>query len=258
MEPQNREKILYRKQSRYNDITVMQKGDFVTLYSPKNVIQSEINLRQPLKPHLEFNCSLLFSLAFCPMPSSILALGLGGGVVPWVLSNSFPEAQVDVVEIDDEMLKVAKNYFGFTPSDRLRVHIADARAFIDRLDRAYDLIILDTYCGIDLAESVDNRSFFEDCAELVSDRGIMAVNLIPRQKGYIEERLKWLRQVPGNVYLLRGLTRANEVVFAGRQHVEKSTLLKNMGLLKKTLPFNLKGKRLLKRFEDYNTPIRRL
>lgn len=258
MDSQNQKKILFRKQSHYNDITVIQKDHFVTLYSPASVIQSEINLRQPLKPHLEFNISLLFSLSFCPRPSSILVLGLGGGVVPWVLSKTFREAHVDVVEIDDEMLKAAENYFGFTPSDRLRVHIADARSFIDRIDQAYDLIILDTYCGINLSESVNNRSFFEDCAELVSDRGILAVNLVPRRKGYIEERIMWLKHALGNVYLLRGLTRANEVVYAGREHVEKSTLLKNIGLLKKILPFNLKGKRLLKRFEDYNTPTQRL
>lgn len=249
MSPFNQEKILYQKKSRYNDITVTQKGSYVTLYSPEDIIQSEINIKQPLKPHLEFNRYLLFSLVFCPKPSAILVLGLGGGVVPRVLSAICPEAIVDVVEIDAEMLKAAENYFGFTTSSRLRVHLEDARAFIRRTRKEYDLIIVDTYCGLNLPQSIDNPSFFKDCGNLLSEGGILSVNLIPFDKPYMEERLGWIKQALTNICLMRGVTRLNEVVYAGRRSVEKSNLLQNATFLKKRLPFYLKTGQLFKRLE---------
>jgi len=249
MSPFNQEKILYQKKSRFNDITVTQKGPYITLYSPEDIIQSEINIKQPLKPHLEFNRYLLFSLVFYPEPSSILVLGLGGGVVPRVLSAICPEATVDVVEIDAEMLKAAENYFGFRTSSRLRVHLEDAGAFIHRARQGYDLIIVDTYCGLNLPQSVDDPAFFKDCGNLLSERGILSVNLIPFDKPYMEKRLGWIKQVLTHVYLLRGITRLNEVVYAGRRPVEKSNLLKNIDFLKKRLPSNLKSRQLCKRLE---------
>lgn len=249
MNPFNQENILYRKKSRHNDITVAEKGEFVTLYSPEGIIQSEINSKHPQKPHLEFNRYLLFSLVFCPKPSAILVLGLGGGVVPRVLSIIYPEANVDVVEIDAEMLKVAEDYFGFCTSSRLRVHLEDASIFIRRTLQAYDLVIVDTYCGLDLPQSVDNPFFFKNCGKLLSERGILTVNLVPLDESFMEKRLDWIKQSLGVVCLIRGLTRLNEVVYAGRKPVEKSDLLKNAVFLKKILPFNLKSKQLFKRLE---------
>lgn len=221
----------------------------VTLYSPENVIQSEINLKQVLNPHLEFNRYLLFSLVFYPRPSAMLVLGLGGGVVPRILNHIYPRALVDVVEIDPVMLTAARDYFGFTTSANLRVHIADASGYIHGTGRLYDLIFLDTYCGLDLPKSVDSRIFFKNCAARLSEGGFLAANLIPKDKTFLETRLQWLKQVLGSVYLLRGVTRTNEVAYAGRKKPEKSTLLKNAASLKKILPFNLKAKRLIKRLE---------
>jgi len=249
MSPFNQEKILYQKKSRYNDITVTQKGPYITLYSPDDIIQSEINLKQPQKPHLEFNRYLLFSLVFCPSPSTILVLGLGGGVVPRVLSEICPKAAVDVVEIDPEMLKVAEDYFGFTTSDHLHVHLEDACDFIGRTRQKYDLVVIDTYCGLDLPQSVDNPFFFKDCGKILSEKGILTVNLVPFDKHYMEKRVDWIKQVLAHVYLICGITRLNEVVFAVRRPVEKADLLKNAAAMKKRLPGNLKVRQLFKRLE---------
>jgi spermidine synthase len=130
------------------------------------------------------------------------------------------------------------------------VHIEDACAFIGRADREYDMILLDTYCGIELAETVDNRSFFENCAALLSGAGILAVNLIPRRAGHMEERLSWFRHALGHVYLMRGITRTNEVAYARKNPIDKITLAKNLISIKKKLPANLKAKQMLKRLED--------
>ena len=38
-------------------------------------------------------------------------IGLGGGSIPMTFADLFPSAQIDVIEIDDAVVKVAKEYF---------------------------------------------------------------------------------------------------------------------------------------------------
>lgn len=59
------------------------------------------------------------------MPLAVLVVGLGGGSLPLFIHDHFPESCVDAVELDPSMLVVAAQWFGFSPSDRLQVHIAD-------------------------------------------------------------------------------------------------------------------------------------
>lgn len=59
------------------------------------------------------------------MPLAVLVVGLGGGSLPLFIHDHFPESCVDAVELDPSMLEVAAQWFGFSPSDRLQVHIAD-------------------------------------------------------------------------------------------------------------------------------------
>jgi spermidine synthase len=41
--------------------------------------------------------------------------------------------KIDVVEIDSAIAKVATDWFGFAPSDRLTVHVADGLDYVKKL-----------------------------------------------------------------------------------------------------------------------------
>lgn len=109
--------------------------------------QSTIKPRDPA--HLEFEylrvALIGLTLARHP-PQRILIVGLGGGSIPLFLRLAYPDARIDVAEIDPAVLQVAERYFGLRQDARLRVHVGDGRAFIERAAPAsYDLIILDAY-----------------------------------------------------------------------------------------------------------------
>jgi spermidine synthase len=53
---------------------------------------------------------------------------------------------MDVVEIDADILPVA-SYFYFKENEKLKVHSGDARQFIKRSKKKYDIIFLDAYRG---------------------------------------------------------------------------------------------------------------
>ncbi|KAK7817894.1 hypothetical protein U0070_005537 [Myodes glareolus] len=90
---------------------------------------------------------MIFSL-LTETPLALLVVGLGGGSLPLFIHDHFPESRVDAVEIDPSMLEVATRWFGFSQSDRMKVHIADGLAYITSLAGGkarphYDVIMFD-------------------------------------------------------------------------------------------------------------------
>lgn len=59
-----------------------------------------------------------------------LVLGLGGGALCTYLHQTFPQLEIDGIEIDPTMVDLAKKYFGFQPNERLKAHIADGLSFV--------------------------------------------------------------------------------------------------------------------------------
>ena len=77
---------------------------------------------------------------------SLLVLGLGGGSVARVLRALAPRAQIVGVERDPEVLRVAKRRLGLSALG-VEVVEADARVYLARLQRRFDLIVEDLFVG---------------------------------------------------------------------------------------------------------------
>ncbi len=249
------EVILYKKQSPFNDITVTQRGDLVTLWSPETIKQSEVNLLQPLQPKLEYNGSMVMCLAFCPEPSAILGLGLGGGVIPSIFHAVCPHAFVDVVEIDEEMNHVAEHYFQFHPSPKLRVIIQDAYIYMTQkteTDRIYDIIFMDTYLGNTLPMPLKTMKFFEGCIERLSQTGIFAANLMSGDATHLKKILRRLSRIFDSLWLLPGVFTGNVVVFGRKTEITEKTLLENALSIPQKFPFPFNAVQLAVRIKKRN------
>lgn len=74
-------------------------------------------------------------LSFCvaETPLALLVVGLGGGSLPLFVHDHFPKSRIEAVEIDPCMLDVATQWFGFSQSDRMTVHIADGLDYVTSL-----------------------------------------------------------------------------------------------------------------------------
>jgi spermidine synthase len=246
----SRTNVIYQKTTRYNDIEVTQKGNIITLWSPPTIKQSELDLKKPLFPTLEYNRHLLLSLAFCPQPERILAFGLGAGVIPRILHTLYPDCLLNVVEIDAEMLTIAKDYFGLQPGPNLEVFVQDANVFLKEEPEPYDIIILDTYCGNDLPLSVDSKFFMERCASALSPRGILAANLMTNDKVMLKKRMDWIKKSFGNLLVLPGKKRANMIAFACKELPNPKTVKQNALIMESIFPYSLKPKSMIKRLQQ--------
>src|SRR6185436_5008618 len=78
-----------------------------------------------------------------PHPADVLVIGAGSGTdVAAALASG--ATHVDAVEIDPRIQEIGQELHPDHPYDdpRVEVHIDDGRAFLERTDRRYDLIVL--------------------------------------------------------------------------------------------------------------------
>ena len=93
---------------------------------------------------------MLAGLYLQPRPGRILVIGLGGGTIPKTLRLLYPQARIDVAELDPAVVAVARRFFGFQSGGTMRVIEQDGRVFVKRQVAArakYDMVMLDAFDG---------------------------------------------------------------------------------------------------------------
>ncbi len=194
-------RLIYHKNSLYHGIFVYQQGPVVTLRFTSErfgtPIQSQVNLDN-LREHMcEYTKLSFCGLFYKPEPKRVLVLGLGGGVIPKEMHHYFPDANVDVAEIDPEISKIAEQFFNFHQDDKLKVHIADGRMFIkeqSRLDPVpkYDLIILDAFNSDYIPFHLMTREFLEEVKRVLADDGVVVANVFYNNRLFDAETVTFL------------------------------------------------------------------
>jgi spermidine synthase len=112
----------------------------------------------------------------------MLVLGLGGGVIPRDMRHYFPDMEIDVVDIDPEIPQVAKEFFGFSEDDKLKVHVDDGRMFIKKQLRrdpvpTYVIISLDAFNGDYIPFHLMTKEFLDEVKGVLDDDGVVVANV---------------------------------------------------------------------------------
>lgn len=107
--------------------------------------------------------------------SSALVLGLGGGIVPLFLSDkSQLNYSIDAVELDKDVASFARDYF-FLNYD-VNVIEDDARRFLNKNEKKYDLIVMDIFNGEIAPSHVLSVEAMEQVKKSLSQRGFIVIN----------------------------------------------------------------------------------
>ncbi|MBF0458354.1 MAG: fused MFS/spermidine synthase [Nitrospirae bacterium] len=230
-----REELYYLKRD-VNSLMVTRNGDVVTLWCPMKTKQSEVDLRNPYLPMLEYARNCLCVLLFVPVPERVLVVGLGGGTIPTAISAVADRAVIDVVEIDEEVAGIAQRYFNFRQTNRLRLFIGDGAEFIREARSLYDVVVLDAYTGEHLSDSIYSETFYSDISRCLTDSGIVAVNIITGNKALFKNNLRLIHRAFGSVSTLDCHGSNNTVIFAGKKKIPGATLWHNAELIEPNLP----------------------
>jgi spermidine synthase len=213
--------LVLRKNSLYHEISVYQRGSVVTLQFGRrnpNVFQSQVDVSD-LRRHLLEYSAMTFSGLLCkPEPKRVLVVGLGGGVIPREMHHYFPQAEVDVVEIDPEILTIAEDYFSFRRDERLRVHIADGRFFIRGQLRQtpvakYDIIILDAFNSEYIPFHLMTKEFLQEVKGVLAEDGVVVANVFYTNRLFDAEAKTYL-EVFGRCQAFYGVHSGNAMLIA--------------------------------------------
>ncbi|KAM3840217.1 eEF1A lysine and N-terminal methyltransferase isoform 2-T2 [Vipera latastei] len=157
----------------------------------------------------------------------MLVIGLGGGSLPLFLHDYFLQSSVDVVEIDSAMLEVATRWFGFSPGDRLKVHIADGLVYVANLTAkapsSYDVIMFDvdskdSTLGISCPPpAFVEKIFLQKVKTLLKTEGIFILNLVCRDILLRGSVLAAMKETFPVLYTQKIEGEVNEIIFCQQQ-----------------------------------------
>lgn len=108
-------------------------------------------------------------------PRRVAILGNAAGTTSRAYEEFFPETLVDGVEIDAELSEIGREYFDMN-NPRLELFHEDARPFLRRTDRKYDVISVDAYRQPYIPFYLATREFFELCRDRLAPGGVLIVN----------------------------------------------------------------------------------
>ena len=116
-------------------------------------------------------------MAIHPQVQKVLVIGAGDGGAIRELAK-YPEIQqIDLVEIDEEVVKVSKVYLPKVScaleDKRLQIYYEDGLKFVRRKENEYDLIIVDSTDPFGPGEGLFTKEFYGNCYKALREDGIM-------------------------------------------------------------------------------------
>jgi SAM-dependent methyltransferase len=114
-----------------------------------------------------------------PGARDALQIGLGIGSLPMALTER--GIKVDVVELDPAVVRFAQKDFGF--ATRGDIFEEDARTFLARTSRRYDVIVHDTFSGGTTPEHLLSVEVVRRIHELLQPGGVLVLNFAGFQSG---------------------------------------------------------------------------
>ncbi|KAJ8901523.1 hypothetical protein NDN08_007367 [Rhodosorus marinus] len=197
-----------------------------------SVIQSEARLAQDGSvdsKHLcfEYHQAMLSGVASLKARiERALVVGLGGGALAGAFGHYFPNCSVEVVELDEQVVGMARTYFELKESERLKVSIGDGLEAVASTSDLFDVIVIDVdnkdtsigmscpppaFVSVEFLKELRNK--------LTPDEGLMVINVATRSKDALDSALENIGRVFEKDLLFKlkpSVDDVNIVLFAGR------------------------------------------
>ena len=138
---------------------------------------SYVDLRDPRHLELEYT-RWLGELLDARRPSEVVFVGGGGFTLPRYVTAR-PAARATVLELDPEIVSLARDELGLRESPRLRVRTGDARVSLRSLAKASaDVVVGDAFSARSIPWHLATREFVGDVRRVLRPGGAYAINVI--------------------------------------------------------------------------------
>lgn len=169
--------VLYEKQSDFHDIKVIENeiGRFLHY---KDTYQAGVIDTPVYKGNLPYINYFTIPYLINPDIKNILLIGFGTGKIVNDWEKLFEKLEsIDVIDIEENIFDIAKDYFGFKKSDKINFVLQDGLVYLRENKKKYDLIVVDVASD----EGIDDRflsdEYFKSVKKSLSKNGLFVSNL---------------------------------------------------------------------------------
>jgi hypothetical protein len=112
-------------------------------------------------------------------PRSAVFLGGGGFTLPRYVNATVPGSRSLVLEVDEQLVALARSRLGLRTGPRLRVRVGDARRTLRGVrSKSADLVVGDAFGGRSVPWHLATQEFVSDIARVLRPEGIYLQNVI--------------------------------------------------------------------------------
>ncbi|MBR5303518.1 MAG: hypothetical protein IKU37_01665 [Candidatus Gastranaerophilales bacterium] len=112
-----------------------------------------------------------------PEIKNILLVGFGSGILVNQLEQLLPIKNIDIVDIEENIFSIAKNYFNFKESNKQNFYLQDALIYLKTTKKRYDLIIVDVAGNEGIDERFCNQEYLNLIKKCLTKNGIFVSNM---------------------------------------------------------------------------------
>ena len=140
--------------------------------------------------------------------NEILVLGVAGGsVIKTLVEEIHFEGNILGVEIDENSIAIANQYFGLNQIKNYATHIGDAQEFVTKTTKKYDLIIIDIFEDTEMPSFLFRKKFVDSCKQLLNKNGFILFNTMILDEKQIDRNSVFIRQFDRKNYYTKTLSK---------------------------------------------------
>ncbi len=171
------EKIIYEGRTKYQLVSIFANQVFgKMLFLDKKIQSAQID------EFIFHECLVHPALLIHPSPERILILGGGEGATLRETLRHPMVKKVTMIDIDRELVRLCQQYLpewsrGAFDDPRVNLVFQDARRFIEKTNKSFDIVISDLTEPLEGGPSVFlfTREFFSRVAEILADDGLLVL-----------------------------------------------------------------------------------
>lgn len=174
--------VIEKVESEYNNVFVVKQGQMLYMnfgYRNSEYVESVYDMLDRSALAARYTRYMTLAPVYLERFERAAFVGLGGGRTASYLVDSFPQLTMEIAELDPEVIRLAKKYFGVKESERLKINAQDGRIFLTRSKATYDAVFLDAYRGPFVPFHLLTREYFEIIKKHLRPGGVVAQNVEP-------------------------------------------------------------------------------
>lgn len=201
----------------YDRPFIVDNKRYRSLYLGLTYVQSVMSLTEPDVLSLRYTEMMASFLLFNPTPRYIAILGLGGGSLAKFCFHSLPDATVDVIEIDPDVISLREYFHIPEDQERFRVIQGDAADYVAKAEESIDVLLADAFDADGLASSLSAQAFLLTAYNSLKKSGILVMNLAGEETRYTDLIEQAVDMFDGQIIVVPVHDDENQILFAFKQ-----------------------------------------